>query len=82
MVKEAELVEVDARGLYCPIPILRLASALSRCAPGGRALLLATDREAIPDVNSYCRETGAALISLKEEKGVLTFEVEKPKAAD
>ncbi|MEP7131640.1 MAG: sulfurtransferase TusA family protein [Acidobacteriota bacterium] len=76
----AELVEVDARGLYCPIPILRLASALERCPPGGRALLLATDRDAIPDVDSYCRETGATLISLREENEVLIFEVAKAEA--
>ena len=77
-----DVVEVDARGLYCPIPVLRLASALARCAPGKRALLLATDRDSIADVDSYCRETGATLISLRDENDVLIFEVENPARPD
>ncbi len=73
-----DAVLVDARGLYCPIPVLRLAAALARCGPGETARLLATDPDARPDVTSYCRETGAKLVSVREEKDVLIFEVEKP----
>ncbi|MFN2633662.1 MAG: sulfurtransferase TusA family protein [Thermoanaerobaculia bacterium] len=70
-------VEVDARGLYCPIPILRLACALEPCAPGARARLLATDPDALADVEAFCRETGATLISRRQEKEIFVFDVKK-----
>jgi tRNA 2-thiouridine synthesizing protein A len=72
-----EGVEVDARGLFCPLPVLRLAAALLSGPPGAHARLLATDPEAVVDVDSYCRETGAKLLSRKKEGQVYIFEVEK-----
>ena len=77
-----EVLEVDARGLYCPLPVLRLAAALQAGRPGARARLLATDPEVVPDVESYCRETGARLLSRREESGVFVFEIEKPAIGD
>ncbi|MDQ2969580.1 MAG: sulfurtransferase TusA family protein [Acidobacteriota bacterium] len=72
-----EALLVDARGLYCPLPVLRLAAALQAGPLGARARLLATDPEVVPDVDSYCRETGAKLLSRREESGVFMFEIEK-----
>jgi len=74
----AEVLEVDARGLYCPLPVLRLAAALQAGPPRARVRLFATDPEVVPDVDSYCRETGAKLLSRREESGVFVFEIEKP----
>jgi tRNA 2-thiouridine synthesizing protein A len=78
----SEVLEVDARGLYCPLPVLRLAAALQAGSPGARARLLATDPEVVPDVDSYCRETGAKLLSQREESGVFMFEIEKPTSGE
>jgi tRNA 2-thiouridine synthesizing protein A len=78
----ADVLEVDAQGLYCPLPVLRLAAALLTGPPGARARLLATDPEAVPDVDSFCRETGAKLLSRREESGVFVFEIEKPAVGD
>ncbi|HXM77442.1 MAG TPA: sulfurtransferase TusA family protein [Thermoanaerobaculia bacterium] len=72
-----EGVEVDARGLFCPLPVLRLAAALQAGPPRARARLLATDPEAVVDVDSYCRETGAKLLSRRKEGQVYVFEIEK-----
>jgi tRNA 2-thiouridine synthesizing protein A len=77
-----EVLEVDARGLYCPLPVLRRAAALRARPPRARARLLATDPEAVPDVDSYCRETGAKLLSRREESGVFLFEIEKAPIGD
>ena len=50
-------LEVDARGLLCPLPVLRLARALRRAPAGTVAVLLATDPAAVADVEAFCRES-------------------------
>ena len=58
---------VDARGLYCPIPVLRLARAFRGQPAGLTARLLATDPAAVEDVEVFCRERGHELVqSLRE----------------
>ena len=70
-------LEIDARGLLCPLPILRLARALRRAPAGTIALLLATDPAAVEDVNTYCRETGHELLAMDQSGKVLSFRVKK-----
>lgn len=70
-------IEVDARGLLCPLPILRLARALRHAPPGAVALLLATDPEAVEDVNVLCGERGYELLSTEREGAVLRFRVRR-----
>ena len=70
-------LEVDARGLLCPLPILRLARAFRR-APGGTvARLLATDPAAVEDVETFCREGGHELLSTERDGKLLRFLVRK-----
>lgn len=69
--------EVDARGLLCPLPILRLARAFRNAPPGTVATLLATDPVAVEDVNVFCREKGHELLSTDEDGGVFRFRVKK-----
>jgi tRNA 2-thiouridine synthesizing protein A len=55
--------EIDARGLKCPLPVIRLAQA-ARQAPAGTTLtLLTTDPAAAPDVAAWCRLRGHTLLS-------------------
>jgi tRNA 2-thiouridine synthesizing protein A len=70
-------LEVDARGLLCPLPILRLAKAFRRAQPGEVALLLATDPAAVGDVEAFCREKGHTLLATDREGEVLRFRVRK-----
>jgi tRNA 2-thiouridine synthesizing protein A len=70
-------LEVDARGLLCPLPILRLARAIRRAPPGTVALLLATDPAAVADVDAYCRESGHALLGTEKEGTQFRFRVRK-----
>jgi tRNA 2-thiouridine synthesizing protein A len=70
-------LEVDARGLLCPLPILRLARALRRVPAGTVALLLATDPAAVEDVNVFCREGRHELLSTDRADNVLRFRVRK-----
>ncbi len=70
-------LEVDARGLLCPLPILRLARAFRRAPSGSVAALLATDPAAVEDVNAFCREGGHVLLSTEREGRILRFLVRK-----
>ena len=69
-----ETGEIDARGLRCPLPVLRLRRALAGLPAGGRVRLLADDPAARIDVPHFCAEAGHRLIASGEEAGgVLSF---------
>jgi tRNA 2-thiouridine synthesizing protein A len=70
-------VKVDARGLYCPIPVLRLAKAVRDRPAGTVALLLATDPAAVEDVEVFCRERNHQLLDSRQEGTFLSFLVRK-----
>ena len=70
-------LDVDARGLLCPLPILRLARALRRAPGGAVARLVATDPAAVEDVETFCREGGHALVSVERDSTVIVFRVRK-----
>ena len=73
---DSDLV-VDARGLYCPIPILRLARAFRGRPDGAVARLLATDPAAVEDVDVFCREGGHELLDSRREGSLYSFRVKK-----
>lgn len=52
---------LDARGLLCPLPVLKAARRLRAMAPGGRLHLTADDPAAAVDVPHYCAESGNVL---------------------
>lgn len=70
-------IDLDARGLSCPLPVLRARKALRGLAPGAVLRLLATDPGAVRDVAAMCAATGDRLLDSGESEGVLTFRIEK-----
>jgi len=75
-VTDSELL-VEARGLYCPIPVLRLAKALRAQPAGTVARLLATDPASLGDVEVFCRERGHELLESRRDANVFSFLVRK-----
>jgi len=73
-------VRVDACGLQCPGPILRLKQEMDRLPPGGRAIVSATDPGFARDSKSWCSVTGNHLVSLEESRGIYTATIEKAAA--
>ncbi len=59
--------ELDARGLLCPLPVLKARKRLGALAPGAVLRLVADDPAAVVDVPHFCAEAGHALLS--EEPG-------------
>jgi tRNA 2-thiouridine synthesizing protein A len=70
-------IEIDARGLYCPIPVLRLAKAFRGRPDGTVAKLLATDPAAREDVEVFCREGGHELLEFRRDGPLCCFRVKK-----
>ncbi|RFD20499.1 sulfurtransferase TusA family protein [Komagataeibacter melaceti] len=68
---------LDARGLTCPLPVLRANRMLRTLAPGERLRVIATDRASVADFQAFCRETGHALIAFGEEGGTLSFVIRR-----
>jgi tRNA 2-thiouridine synthesizing protein A len=64
---------LDVKGLSCPLPVLRANRALRGMEPGARLRVLATDRASVADFESFCRETGHALLAFSEEAGTFSF---------
>lgn len=60
---DSEIVEVDARGLLCPLPVLRARKRLLALPPGAVLRLLATDPMAEIDIPHFCTEAGHELVS-------------------
>lgn len=62
-------IEVDARGLVCPLPILRLAQAVRPAEGGALFHLVGSDPAILPDVRAWCESTGHTLVKLGEGAG-------------
>lgn len=60
---------VDARGLNCPLPILRTKKALKEIPLGETLEVLATDRGSMADFAAFARQTGDELVSAEEIGG-------------
>ncbi|MFA9429272.1 sulfurtransferase TusA family protein [Egicoccus sp. AB-alg2] len=73
----APVVEVDATGLSCPMPVIELAKAVKDVEVGQVVLLLATDPAAKVDVPVWCRMQRQQLAGQVEVDGVWRFEVRR-----
>jgi tRNA 2-thiouridine synthesizing protein A len=58
--------DLDARGLNCPLPILRAKKALADMATGDVLRIVATDPGSVRDFNAFARQTGNALLAHEE----------------
>lgn len=65
--------EVDARGLNCPLPILRAKKALADMKPDQVLRVLATDTGSVKDFQAFAKQTGNELLQ-QGEVGDKVFE--------
>lgn len=76
-VDKETFIAVDATGLQCPGPIMQLKKSYDTLNTGERLEIRATDMAFGKDVASWCKITGAKLISVESRMGVITAKVEK-----
>ncbi len=68
---------LDARGLNCPLPILRTRKAISGMNAGEVLEVVATDPGSVKDMDSFCSQTGHQLLSSQEAEGRFIFRIRK-----
>ncbi len=70
---------IDARGLLCPLPVLKLRKRLKSLEPGQCAVLLADDPAAVVDVPHFCTESGHELLAVGSHETAQAYTVKKSK---
>lgn len=70
-------VVVDASGLNCPMPLLKMKLALNTLSLGEVVKLQATDPSSQRDISSFCDISGHQLLGVTEQAGCFTFFIKK-----
>jgi len=68
---------IDARGLSCPMPIVKTAQAVKTIPSGAAVELLATDAGSVKDVAAWCSATGNELIEQTSDGAVYRFVIRR-----
>jgi tRNA 2-thiouridine synthesizing protein A len=71
------LQQVDARGLSCPMPIVKTAQAIRTIASGDLVEVLATDPGSVKDFAAWSRTTGHELVEQSVDGGVFRFVIRR-----
>jgi len=68
---------IDARGLSCPMPIVKTAQGIKDIPSGGALELLATDAGSVKDVAAWCHATGNELVEQTSDGAVYRFVIRR-----
>jgi len=74
---KAAAIEIDACGLMCPGPVMKLKQTYTNLTPGSRLVIKATDPAFAKDVTAWCNITGAKLIHVDNSQGIVSATIEK-----
>lgn len=69
--------ELDARGLNCPLPILKTKKSLSDMASGQVLRIVSTDCGSVKDMQAFATQTGNELLSTEEVNAEYVFMMKK-----
>ncbi len=70
-------IEVDARGLDCPMPLLKAKLALNGCSKGQVVRVLATDAGSVRDFHAFAELSAHALLSFDKHDDYFEYHLEK-----
>jgi NADPH-dependent 2,4-dienoyl-CoA reductase/sulfur reductase-like enzyme/peroxiredoxin family protein/rhodanese-related sulfurtransferase/TusA-related sulfurtransferase len=76
----AATISVDACGLQCPGPIVKLSSVLKDARDGDVIEISTTDPAFASDIEGFCRRTGNVFLSISSSKGISTAKIKKSSA--
>ena len=68
---------LDARGLNCPLPILRTKKTIAGMNDGEVLQVIATDPGSLKDIESFCNQTGNELLSSNQQGSDFVFHIRK-----
>jgi len=70
-------LELDARGLNCPLPILRAKKSINSLDAGQVLRIIATDPGSVKDFEAFCKQTGNELLTTSQNSGEYFFNIRK-----
>ena len=70
------MIELDTRGLLCPLPVLKLRKLIKSTKQKEKIKLLTDDPAAIVDVPHFCNEQGYQILESSKENGYYLFIIE------
>ena len=73
----SETHTLDAKGMKCPLPVLRARKAMKQVPAGGELEVLATDPSAPADFASFCETTGHVLLESRQDGEVYVIRLRK-----
>ena len=68
---------LDAKGLNCPLPILKARKALKEVPDNGTLEIIATDPGSVADFEAFCRQTGNELMESSQDGDVYKFQIKR-----
>ena len=70
------MIELDTRGLLCPLPVLKLRKLIKSTKQKDKIKLMTNDPAAIVDVPHFCNEQGYQILESSKENGYDLFIIE------
>ncbi len=70
-------LELDCRGMLCPIPILKTKKAIDTLQSGQTLKMISTDPGSVNDIDAWVRRTGNELLKSEQEAGEYVFYINK-----
>jgi tRNA 2-thiouridine synthesizing protein A len=70
---------LDARGLKCPMPVVKTSQEIKNLAVGGVLEVLATDPGSMADIQAWTKSTGNELLKMQKGEGVFQFLIRRVK---
>ena len=70
---------LDARGLQCPMPVVKTSQEIKSIEVGQILQVLATDPGSMADIAAWSKSTGNELLSMGKDDGVFVFNIKKVK---
>lgn len=80
--KEYKVLSLDACGLQCPGPIVKLSHALKEASVGDVVEISTTDPAFASDIEGFCRRTGNVFKGMESEKGISIAKIQKAEMQD
>jgi len=74
-IKEDQVL--DAKGLNCPLPVLKTKVLLNKMQPGEILFVEATDPHSVIDFEAYCARTDHKLLNIEEEANLFKFYIQR-----
>ncbi|MDH7486834.1 MAG: sulfurtransferase TusA family protein [Anaerolineae bacterium] len=68
---------LDARGLQCPMPVVKTSQEIKTIGVGEVLQVLATDPGSMADITAWCKSTGNELLNMEKGGGVFTFYIKR-----